>query len=128
MCVAGWVFRHIYMCVYVFASVRAIACVEYVYTCVVSACICLCCVRTYIHVMNIPSLCKLDGKWDLSLERLGMRPGPDPKGLFRVRLRIRTPQKNSGTDRLRVRLRIRSHRTVYIIRISTETCVVCSRV
>ncbi len=83
---------------YVFASVRAIVCVGararvgYVYTCVVCACIYLCCVRTYIHVMNVPSLCKLDGKWDLLPERLGMRPGPDPKGLFRVRLRIQTPQ------------------------------------
>ncbi len=78
---------------YVFASVCAIVCVEYVYTCVVCACICLCCVRTYIHVMNALSLCKLDGKWDWLPEKLGMRPGPDPKGLFRVRLRIRTPQK-----------------------------------
>ena len=70
------------MCVYVFASVCAIVCVEYVYTCVVCACICLCCVRTYIHVMNVPFLCKLDGKWDLLPEELGMRPDPDPKGFI----------------------------------------------
>ncbi len=80
--------RYVYVCVYVFASVRAFACVGararvgYVYTCVICACIYLCCVCTYIYVMNVPFLCKLDGKLDLLPERLGMRPDPDPKGFI----------------------------------------------
>ena len=80
--------QYIYVCVYVCASVRAFACmgaharVGYMYTCVMCACIYLCCVCTYIYVMNVPFLCKLDGKWDLLPEKLGMRPDPDPKGFI----------------------------------------------
>ncbi len=45
------------------------------------ACVYLCCVCTYIYEMNVPSLCKLDGKRDLLPEGLGVGPGPDTEGI-----------------------------------------------
>jgi hypothetical protein len=80
--------QYIYVCVYVSASVCAFACVGaharvgYMYICVVGACNNLCCVCTYIYATNALFLCKLDGKGDLSPERLGMGPDPDPKGFI----------------------------------------------